>query len=175
MPAPPDLLEAIDQLGGSLWSGELYRHTAPDRDPLSGTGARMFGGRWNPSGSFPTIYLAEPLDACLAEFLRMARGQARGADSFRSRQLHLVEAHELELVDLTADSALGHLGLSSTDLASDDWSPCQRVGEGIYFLGYQGLRAMSATELGTVVGVFEARLGPGQLTVIETKPMASYI
>lgn len=133
----------------------------------------MFGGRWNPRDSFPTIYLAEPVDACVAEFLRMARGQARGAESFRPRQLHMVRATELELVDLTTETALDLVGLTKSDLTDDDWASCQRVGEVIHFLGYQGLRAPSATGLGTVFSIFETRLRHQQLKVVETRPIAT--
>ena len=135
----------------------------------------MFGGRWNPRGSFPTVYLAEPVDTCVAEFLRMARGQARGAESFRPRQLHVVRATELELVDLTTEAALGLVGLSESNIADDDWASWQRVGEVIHFLGYQGLRAPSATGLGTVFGIFETRLRHQQLKVVETRPIGPLV
>lgn len=70
-----DLVQRVNDLGAgiaSAWSGKTYRHVATRRDPLSGAGARMFGGRWNPPDSFNAIYLAEPAGACMAELDRIA-------------------------------------------------------------------------------------------------------
>jgi RES domain-containing protein len=36
-------------------------------------GSHLYGGRWTPKGSFPTVYLCETAEAALAEFL--ARGR----------------------------------------------------------------------------------------------------
>lgn len=175
MPASPDLLQSIDAIGARSFSGELYRHTAPDREPLSGASARAFGGRWNPRDSFSTIYLAQPVEACVGEFLRMAAGQGRGAESFLPRDIHTVAANDLLLVDLTYAASLASVGIEPTDISAVDWGPCQRVGEAVYFLGYQGLMAPSASGVGIVMAVFETRVRPDQLKVITKKPMSRYV
>lgn len=105
----------------------------------------------------------------------MASGQGRGIESFRPRQLHTVTATELDLIDLTEEDDLNSVGLAVSDVAADDWASCQRVGEVIHFLGYQGLRAPSATGLGTVFGVFETRLRHRQLRVVETRPITAFV
>ena len=105
----------------------------------------------------------------------MAQGQARGADSFLPRSLHVIEIHGLDLVDLSVPGLLGEVGLTLDDVSSDDWSACQEVGQAVYFLNYQGLRAPSATGLGTTVAVFETRVGPDQLEVTETRPISAYL
>lgn len=78
----------------------------------------------------------------------MARGQGRVIESFHPRQLHTLAATELALIDLTEERELNSVGLSVSDIAADDWASCQSVGEMIHFLGYQGLRAPSATGAG---------------------------
>jgi RES domain-containing protein len=40
---------------------------------ISGEGARIFGGRWNPLESFPTVYLSDTPETALLEFLARAR------------------------------------------------------------------------------------------------------
>lgn len=172
MPADERTLEAIDRLGASKWSGPLYRHTAPDRDPLSGEGARMFGGRWNPPESFATIYFADSMSTCAAEFRRMAEAQGLPSRAFRPRSLHVVQADEIELLDLSSEERLAAVDLRLGDVIADERSHCQNVGEGSYFLGMQGVRAPSATGRGLVIAVFNLRLRPGQLRVIETTELA---
>ena len=39
------------------------------RDPLSGEGARLYGGRWNPKG-MPALYLGAGHDVAIAEYYR---------------------------------------------------------------------------------------------------------
>ena len=55
-----------------------------------------------------------------------------------------------------------------------DWGPCQRVGEFAQYLGLQGILAPSATGMGIVIVVFEARVRPDQLELVSTRPMDSY-
>jgi RES domain-containing protein len=172
MPDPPaDIVEAVSELGGTTWSGVTFRHTAPEREPLSGAGALIFGGRWNPPGLVPTIYLAFPEEACVAEFKRMAEGQGRGPDSFLPRDLHLIDVSELNVLDLTAESSLRRLHLSMADIAGEDWTKCQKVGEAAHLLGLQGILAPSATSLGFVIAAFETNLQRGQLIVRETRAL----
>ena len=168
MPADEEALGRIDSRGPTKWSGTVYRHTAPGHDALSGEGARLFGGRWNPPESFATIYFADSLETCVAEFRRMAEGQGRGTAAFRPRALHVLRADELEILDLSSDEALADVGLTRDDIGSDDRSRCQEVGEGAYFLGMQGVLAPSAARSsGIVLVAFSVRLRPGQLDVVE--------
>jgi RES domain-containing protein len=162
---PTELLEAVDRLGFHPWSGLTFRHTAPGRNPLSGEGARVFGGRWNPPDLVSTLYLAQPREACVAEFHRMAAGQAQGALSFLPRPVHHIQVTDLPLLDLTGDG-LGDVGLTEDDVAADDLGPCQLVGEAAYFLHGAGLVAPSATHLGLTIAVFETR-AHGQLDLID--------
>jgi RES domain-containing protein len=155
---PTELLEAVDRLGSQPWTGLTFRHTAPGRNGLSGVGARMFGGRWNPPDLVSTLYLADPRAACVGEFHRMAASQGLRGSSFLPRPVHHIQVTELPVVDLTGDG-LGDVGLSLDDVKADDFAPCQLVGEVIYFLGAAGLVAPSATGLGLTVVVFETRMG----------------
>ena len=88
----------------------------------------------------------------------------------RGRELHDVVVNSLPVLDLTAEGALDHVGLTMDDLADDDWAACQAVGEAAHFLGMAGIAAPSATGFGVVLAAFETRVGPGQLTVAQSKP-----
>ena len=175
MTAAPDedLLARVDALPAELFSGTTWRHTAPNRDPMSGAGARAVGGRWNPRGLFPTVYLALPLACCLAEADRMAQSQqVTTADLIDAgRTLHTLEIRDVNLLDLRLPARLDAVGLEPADVRDDDWAPCQQVGQAAWFLGRAGIIAASATGGGDVVALFEQRLHPGQVTVTDSSPL----
>ncbi len=159
-----DLVDRVNELGPTAWTGTAYRHTAVGRDPLSGEGARMNGARWNPPGR-PTIYMAQPEKSCMAELARSAErgGFPLHALLSRGRELHTMEVRELPVLDLTSAEALDHVGLTLEDLQDDDWTACQAVGEAAHFLAMAGVTATSATGVGLVVAAFEDRVKAGQL------------
>ena len=83
----PELVARIGALRDATYSGEAWRHLDPSRDPLSGAGARLLGGRWNPPESFAVLYLGLALETVNAEFLRMASRQGRRVADFLPRRL----------------------------------------------------------------------------------------
>jgi len=159
-----DLVDRVNDLGPTPWTGMAYRHTAVGRDPLSGEGARMNGGRWNPPGR-PTIYVAQPENSCMAELARSAErgGFPLRALLSRGRELHTMELRELPVLDLTSAEALDRVGLTLEDVEDDDSTACQAVGEAAHFLAMAGVAAPSATGVGLVVAAFEDRVKAGQL------------
>jgi RES domain-containing protein len=161
------LLEQIDQLGTRAWTGTAFRHTAPGRDPLSGEGARLIGGRWNNRDGTPTIYLAEPEAACRAEITRLIDRAGPSKVRF-PRAIHTVSVDQVQVVDLTTPERLTAVELDLDDIRSDDRSRCQRVGEGVAYLGFQGVLAPSATGVGFVLAVFEPRISLSQLIVLDS-------
>lgn len=152
-----------------------FRHTSPGRNPLSGSGAQRFGGRWNRPGGSATIYLADSLQTCVAEFRRTAEGQGRGAASLLPRELHRIALDGIELVDLAAPGTLEAAGLSADDIADSDWAKCQQLGEAVALAGHSGLRAPSATGLGHVIVLFEARIPRTRVRVVITEQLGSYL
>lgn len=168
----PDLLEAVEKLGSSPWSGTAYRSIAPRwaHDPLSGHGAFLYGGRWNPREAFPCVYRSESVDTCIAELRRRAEGQGRGVESLLPRTLHTVNVDEIEVLDLTGEPARQAVGLTLDDISGEDPTACQEVAEAAHFLGMQGIRAPSATGTGTVLAVF-VRNAPTQLGIVRSQDL----
>lgn len=168
-----DVVQRVNDLGTIEWSGSAYRNTAAGRDPLSGAGARLFGGRWNPREIFSTIYLAQPLGCCIAEFDRQSA--ANGIDPIlrltAPHELHTITATKLTAVDLRTPAALEFVGLSPEDLIDDDWTACQSVGHAAWFLHATALLVPSASAAGIVIAVFENRLHPRQLHLDGTAPL----
>ena len=119
--------------------------------------------------------MATPVEACVAEFVRMAGGQARGLQSFLPRDLHVIEVNELRVLDLTGEDARKLVGIDLQDIEARDSSPCQEIGMAAHYLGFQGVLAPSATHIGFVLAAFERNIGRGQLVVSETRPLDSLL
>lgn len=172
-PLDEEVVQRVDDLGAGPWSGTAYRHTTAGRDPLSGAGARLNGGRWNPRDLCSTIYLAQPLRACLAELDRLAEAGGVSTSTLlqASRSLHTIEVNGAPLLDLREEEALTYVGLSVDDIRDDDRTACQSVGHAAFFLEMGGIVAPSATGEGLVIAVFETRLTAGQLRVVDTVPL----
>lgn len=170
--ASDELLERIDQLGPIDWSGDVFRYTTARRDPQSGAGARINGGRWNPPGLFPAIYLAIPENACMAKLDRAAQSQGVPPETMLRvpYKLHTLRVTGARVLDLTG-TRLEQVGLTADDVAGDDWEPCQAVGHGAWFLHFEGMLADSASGVGRVLTLFEGRLRPGVLQLITSQDL----
>lgn len=168
-----ELLERVDAAPRLPWSGAAYRYTTARRDPLSGAGARINGGRWNPPEIFSALYLGVPIEACLAELERAAssQGLVPAAMLRVPYRLHTLQVAHASVLDLTTPSALAAVGLTESDIGADDWDPCQAVGHAAWFLRFDGVLANSASGTGHVLALFEARLGAGQLSVTQSEDL----
>jgi RES domain-containing protein len=161
------LVQRIDARGTTEWSGECFRYTAAHRDPLSGEGARRFGGRWNPALLFPAIYLADSAQACMVEVERAADVASTTAEKMleAAYRLHTIDVADLAVLDLRTPAAQDAVGLEIDDIFGDDWAACQAVGHAAWFLHMQGVLAPAAGGVGLVITGFEQRTRPGQIEV----------
>jgi len=159
MPSP-HLVEAIDRLDPVPYRGEAFRHLARRWHPLSGGGARIQGGRWNPPESFATLYLALQRPTAAAEFHRMAARIGRSPEDFVPRRLYRYRLDLQAVLDLTAERAQLPQALAELDLQASDLKATQAVGEAAEHLGREAIKAPSATGTGDVLAVFIDRLLP---------------
>ena len=169
------VVERVNDLGSTTWSGRAYRYSSRRRDPLSGEGARRFGGRWNPREIFPAVYLGQPAEVASRELDRAAQAVAiqplvmleAGYD------LHTVDVQALQVLDLRDEAALRHVGLAPEDVLDEDRTACQTVGHAAWFLEMHGVVAPSAAGVGLVITAFETRLPAGALTLMDSVPFTS--
>ena len=153
------LVDAIDRLEPIAYGGNLFRHVATGRHPLSGAGARSQGGRWNPPQSFATLYLADRKATIEGEFRRMARRQGLDPGQFLPRRIYRIEVELQAVIDLTQTTSLPD-ALSDLEFSSDDLTATQAIGEAGQYLGREAILAPSAAGEGNVLAVFIDRLLP---------------
>lgn len=139
--------------------------------PLSTVGCRRTNLRWTlePPDVVATVYVATTETGCLAELHRLVDDQARGVASFPQHASHRIVLADIVAIDLSIDEALDTVGLTPDDIADDDWTACQAVGNAVHYVGIQALRARSATGDGHIVALYDPYLRPGQLRVAETR------
>ena len=119
------------------------------------------GGRWNPSRSFPVLYLGTTKETVIAEFHRLAAKQLLAPDSFLPRTLYTYDVDLQNVLDLREPENRTALGLDIEGLMTDDLSACQAVGEAAFTCGREGIVAPSATGVDSVLAIFPERLTPG--------------
>jgi len=145
------------------FSGEGWRHLAPRYDPLSGEGARIHGGRFNPPGSFPVLYLCQSRPCVIAELRRSGERQAIGVEGLLPRMLYRYEIALDRVLDLTDVDVRAQVGLGPDVLTGPDWTACRELGSTLHALGAQGVNSPSATGVGEVLAVFVQHIGLGRL------------
>ncbi|MGH3440985.1 MAG: RES family NAD+ phosphorylase [Nitriliruptorales bacterium] len=153
------MLERVDALKPTSFPGPAWRHVRPEYPPLSGEGARIIGGRWNPPESFPTLYLGLNVDIVVAEFHRHLARQGLRAQDALPRVLYEYAVRLGRVLDLRDPDTLQALGLHP-DLSSAPAARCQEVGEAAHYLGLEGILASSAAGSGDVLAVYLDRQLP---------------
>lgn len=156
------------------YRGLLYRALNPiwAREPLSGEGARRFGGRFNPKGT-PALYTALSIMTAIREANQIGTLQPTTLVAYRA---------DLEpIFDATDAKALRGYGVSPDELAADDWrirmredgkAPTQLLAERLIRDGYAAMQVRSF-----VKGATDADLNivlwtwggepPAQLTLVD--------
>jgi RES domain-containing protein len=127
------------------YKGKLFRALNPvfAREPLSGRGAELYGGRFNPKG-VPALYTAVSVLAAVRE--------ANQVGSLQPTTLVSYEANFDRIFDARDEAALAAFGMTSADLSDPSWrdqmiadgkSKTQAFAEKLIFEGYQGILVSS--------------------------------
>ena len=160
---PVDLTDRISTASRSSFTGVGFRQLAPKYDALSGEGARIHGGRFNPPESFPVLYLCSTPGCAAAEFLRFAQQQPIGPIGFLPRALYRYDVETTSVLDLTDAATRVHLDVTSDQLVDDDRTLTHQVGEIAHQFGYQAILNASATGVDAILAVFIENLRSGRL------------
>ncbi len=140
------------------YSGKLYRALNPvyAREPMSGRGAALYGGRFNPKG-VPALYTSTSVLTALREANQVGDLQPTTLVCYRA---------EIEMVFDTNDkAALEAAGLDEVALADPAWrdqmktrgqARTQRFASDLVAAGYNGLLVRS----------FAKGAGPGDMNLV---------
>ena len=162
-----DLVELVSTAPRRALDGHGFRQQSPAYDPLSGEGARMHGGRFNPPNSFPVLYLCSTAGCAAAEFTRFASNHPIGPSGFLPRTLWRYQIRLTNVLDLTEAETLDHLGLEASQLVEEDRTVTHHLGEVAHQFGYQAVRNASAAGVDDVIAVFIENLRSGVLSPSE--------
>ena len=158
-----DLVERITTAPRLRYQGLGYRQQAPTYDPLSGEGARIHGGRFNPPDSFPVLYLCSTPGCAAAEFMRTTQRHPLGAAAFLPRVLYRYDVDLTAVLDLTDEGTIDHLQLDQVALVDEDVTLPRHIGEIAHQFGYQAVRNASAAGVDDVIAVLVQNLRTGVL------------
>lgn len=121
-------------------------------DPLETTYAERHGGRWNPPGSFRTLYLNADPETARLQLDAMLRGSPIRIDDLDDDTYMLVAAtlpRNQSCADAQSDAGLRSLDLSPTYPVDESGSEvphsvCQTVGQGVHDRSLRGVACRSA-------------------------------
>ena len=134
------MLDALEDLGGKPFAGEVWRVTRKGRAATVGSTAN---GRWGPQGEFEVLYTAVERNGALAEigYRRSLEPiwPSRIDDEVHKLRLNLVNTLQFENVD-----ELAHLGVDANRYESFDYSATQAIAAAAHFLEYDGMVVPSA-------------------------------
>lgn len=122
------------------------------RDPLDGSHAMRGGGRWNPPGSFPVVYLCDSVEVARANVYRLLRDQPYGPEDLNPRTAPALVATRVgsaRYADLVSARGLRSAGLPDSYPRTAggrrvSWSRCQKVGVAAFDEGHPGIACRSA-------------------------------
>jgi RES domain-containing protein len=150
---------AVASLPRISYRGYAFRHMAPHFDPRSGEGAKKQGGRFNPPGSFATLYLAQALATAAAELFRLGKLYFVGAEGLLPRDVYRYSLDLQDVIDLTNPGNEESLGVNRTELTGDNRDVTQLLGSSAFSLGAQAIICYSAADRnGLVIALFRENL-----------------
>jgi RES domain-containing protein len=160
--APPNRTitpQVIVSLPRICYRGYAFRHMAPHFDPRSGEGAKKQGGRFNPPGSFATLYLAPTLATVAAELFRLGKLHFVGAEGLLPRDIYRYSLDLQDVIDLTDSENEKLLGADRAELTDDNRDLTQLLGASAFSLGTQAILGYSAADKnGLVIAIFPENL-----------------
>lgn len=148
----------------AAYVGEGFRQMASEwDDPLSGEGARIHGGRFNPPNSFPVLYLCLTRACAVAELRNRGQQLAIGVEGLLPRTLYRYEVSLDQVLDLTSERTRDHVGISMLQILGNDLTFPRQLGEAAHATGAQAIRSPSATGVDEILAVFPELVGSGRL------------
>ncbi len=161
--------------GAQALDVEAYRVAGPRhvtiKDIVSGLGAYLAGGRWNPVGEMKVVYLSQQPETATKEALEHFRYHGLPISTALPKVIVAVRVTIERSLDLTDPVIAADLPISILDLLAEDWRALmakdeepasQAVGWAAYTAGFQGVKVPSKPDpAGTNLLVFPDLLAKG--------------
>lgn len=138
----------------TIQRGGVYLRVADPgwSDPLDGRFSRAQGGRWNPAGSFPVVYLNRSVDVARANVYRKLDGHPYGPEDLGADAgpvLVSTEVADDRYVDIVTERGCVSAGLPPSypfDAGHHKvgWESCQPIGQAAWDSGHPGIACRSA-------------------------------
>ena len=140
---------------------------------VTGLGSAKMGGRWNPPGSFPTVYASLEPEAAMSESLAAFRYYGWALHDAMPRIFRSLDAKLCRVLDLSGSADSDDPGVWMAQIRSEDWraaqtsgreSTSQAIGRAAWAAGLEGLLVPSFTSPGkTNLVAFPGSFAPGSL------------
>ncbi len=162
---------------GHVWLRITRPHYA---DPFDPSFAHVRGGRWNPPGSWPTLYLNEDLATVHAQVLHLFAGRGVEPDDLDDDAPIRLAACTLpgrqRVCDAISDAGLDAVGLPSTYPLQADGSQVPhatttQIGVSVHRRGLRGVWCRSAAGIGHELAWFPAERAAARPTWRSTSPL----
>jgi hypothetical protein len=160
------ILDALDAMRPEAFAGEVWRVTAPGRDPLRGSTA---DGRWSPAGEFEVLHTSLERDGALTEIgYRLSLEPVW--PSRAQHAVHRIAARTARALRFPDVASLQPFGVDGALYATFAYGPTQALAAAARFLGCDSLSVPSARSPALHLVVFPDVLpDDGALTVLETE------
>jgi hypothetical protein len=165
---------------GHVWLRLTRPHYA---DPFDPSFAAVRGGRWNPPGSWPTLYLNEDLLTVHAQLRHMFLGRGIEPDDLDDDAPIRLAACTLpsrqRVVDAVSDAGLVDIGLttsypSGADGAIVEHSVTQSIGADAHADGRRGVWCRSAAGVGNELAWFPSSRSAARPSWNRTLPLGEW-
>lgn len=127
--------------------GPYYRVCKPEWSDCGDTGFSLRGGRWNPPGEYPVLYLNRTVRMAALQAVENFRGEAHSLFDLRpERRPHLQSftVPRADYVDAVTDAGVLALGLPAGYPDGAGWERCQPIGRAAQAAGERGIACRTA-------------------------------
>ena len=169
--------------GDTSYAGLAFRQCHPDHASVADTlrAGAAFPSRFTPRGArFGVLYVALARETATAELRRRAAQLGMPLAALAPRAMLTLGVRLRRALDVTDAAVRRAWGLTSEDLAADDYARCQEVALAARADGYEGIRYPSAAVTdgreggapGVNLAIFADRLHPGsEVRVVRSDPL----
>lgn len=166
------------------WSGVIYRSTSPrfatSKDLVTGAGALLHGGRWNPPEALAAVYGSLTPDTAMAEALEQYRYYGLEPWRMGRRLFCPLRIEASSILDLTEGTHRQRLRVSKDRMRAEDWRTSvasgtealtQAIGRAAFTAGLEGLLVPSRpATAGVNLVVYPANLrDPSRIQELDPK------